>query len=312
MEINFHLIILILSIYKVYLNEINEEHSIFDKFYINNTYSKYKIQQKKNKCSFEEGPYCFQIDNYYYYSGNNKSDFHPINNLGIYYNYLNLPENFKYNENYSMENISNNYKKISQDYINKSNNNLEKNDYPEMKLKMYLTFQSFDSETKYNDIYMPELKIFSFQVSHIILKTQGKLRLRFNRENYIKQQNDYPTNTYGIIESKELFFIFNTIVECEYFYIRNHKKINNNVFTEIQAFKEDNLVYSTKIHLGNSKIWTKISLPGIFFDTLKIPGGNEIDNLMFTCFTKNQYNVEIHFYNLNEKKKIDLIKEEDL
>ena len=295
------------------LNEINEEHRVFDKFYIGNVYTKYKNQEKYKKCSFEDGPFCFQIDKYYYYSGNNITDHHLINSQGIYYNYLNLNNDFKYNESFSMDNISNYYINESQKYIKDNIPKSNINDSPQMKLRMYLTFQSFDSETKYNDILMPETKVFSFQVSQIILKTQGKLRLRYNRESFsYKQPSDYPSNTYGIIESKELFLIFNTIVEMEYFYIRSHKKSNTNLYTEIQTFKEDTLVYSTRIHLSNNRIWTKVSFPGILFDTLKIPGGNEIDNLLFTCMTKNQYNVEIHFYSLNDNKKIDLIKESDL
>jgi hypothetical protein len=112
-----------------------------------------------------------------------------------------------------MENISNYYINKSQKYIKDNTPKSNINDSPQMKLRMYLTFQSFDSETKYNDILMPETKVFSFQVSQIILKTQGKLRLRYNRESFpYKQPSDYPSNTYGIIESKELFLIFNTIV----------------------------------------------------------------------------------------------------
>ena len=153
------------------LNEINEEHRVFDKFYIGNVYTKYKNQEKYKKCSFEDGPFCFQIDKYYYYSGNNITDHHLINSQGIYYNYLNLNNDFKYNESFSMENISNYYQNKTQKYIKDYTKISKTNDSPQMKLKMYLTFQSFDSETKYNDVLMPETKIFSFQVSQIILKT---------------------------------------------------------------------------------------------------------------------------------------------
>ena len=32
------------------LNQINEEHNIFNKFYIGNVYTKYKNQEKYKKC----------------------------------------------------------------------------------------------------------------------------------------------------------------------------------------------------------------------------------------------------------------------
>ena len=110
------------------------------------------------------------------------------------------------------------------------------------------------------------------------------------------------------------FIKFNKEVTCTFFYLRNHNKDNNQHKREmIEAYLNEHIIYSSTLPTTSSQTWIQFNFPNIKFNKLRFPGGIEIDNLLFVHETYNQFNVEVHFNNVDLlNKKNELIKEDDI
>lgn len=318
---------------------LRERKKIFDKFFYHELYSQYIEQYHKKQCDMTQGPDCFMTDSYFY---QNEADFEEQ----IFNDYLNIST-----ELYSLDSIENltlddkkdTTKNSLFDYPNQYTLPLHsilndiKNHYTEeieafyslnanspstykkpssISYSLFLTFESYDQETRTHDIYMPQEKAVQFYYSTLIMTFIGSLRLRYASEslNILNDGGNYPSKTYGIIESNELFIKFNKEVTCTFFYLRNQNKGNNqNKRDMIEAYLNEHIIYSSTLPMTSSKTWMQFNFPNIKFNKIRFPGGIEIDNLLFVHETYNQFNVEVHFNNLNLlNKKNELIKENDI
>jgi hypothetical protein len=130
---------------------------------------------------------------------------------------------------------------------------------PKIMMNLLLNFESFDQTTKIKDVYMPEEKIINFNVGYLKLNFKGKLRLTADRE---KSNNnvdkvaisDGPSNTYGVVEDRDLFIKFDKPVVVKYLYIRAHDygrdtsyKYKNNEMN-ISGYKKEQMIFSTRMN----------------------------------------------------------------
>ncbi len=65
-------------------------------------------------------------------------------------------------------------------------------------------------------------------------------------------------------------------------YARPGKTTDNVVHIDmtISGYRNEKLLYSQRQMAANNKMWSRISFPNTVIDTLKIPVGVEIDNIM--------------------------------
>ena len=164
---------IIIFIYIISLNFINvnskiisEGYHFFDIFYYRDLYN-YLINQKKdNKCSIDDGPSC------YYIKGKDEE---------LIYKELNklYPDKKSFLKE-SPENILSKIKETTTLIQGKDTKTLEDEVYSfdtPYTVSLYLTFESYDEKTKYNDIYAPEIIDNQYEAGRLTLTISGKLRL---------------------------------------------------------------------------------------------------------------------------------------
>lgn len=186
---------------------------------------------------------------------------------------------------------------------------------PSTTLKLLVSFETFDQDTINNNkiIYMPYSKDIGYFSESVTLIVEGKLRLTYlHKQAGYLYSNNYPSGTIGIIESKHVTFrIKNKRFKCTSFYIKPHKGNSANYKLYISAYDNEAQVYG-QTHTMTSNEWYKVTFPNIYMTRLILPQGYEIDNLMFTFETVNQYDISVQFYNDRNYKYEELITEDDL
>lgn len=299
MNIKFTFFFLLLSTsISVYLKN---QKTVLDKFYYEEMFELYQEQYNTRECSMQQGANCFFTDSYFYHSYKDHSQQRFTDYLNTTYN--------------KVKNIQN-AKQTFTDQINKfyalSTDLQSPYQKPTaIKYSLYLTFESYDQETKKHDIYMPREKVIQFYYSTLILTFNGNLRLKYSYETSILGDENYPSKTYGIVESDELIITFNKEVSCSFFYIRSHfQKLNKQKRDMIEAYIDNQIIYSSTLPFLSQTSWMMFSFPNVKFNKLKFPGGIEIDNIMFIHETFNQFNVEVHFK--TEPKRKELVTEDDI
>ena len=199
--------IIIYFLFLLLLCKVN--HSIYltsgikslNKFLYYSRITQYYNQNKIKACSFSDGPNCYFTEYDYakhYTQTNNENKKEIINNEWVKF-YSKIPKN-----NY--KNIMQNLVNYTTKYINLYSKEIDKEQNPQNEiLQVLITFDAFDIDTKKKDIYLQEKLGKIFFNEEIIADIKGNLKLSYDRDITEKELNlkykDYPSTTYGIIES---------------------------------------------------------------------------------------------------------------
>ena len=286
---------------------------ILNKFLYLSRYQNFYKQIKTNSCSLSEGSNCYFIEkNYssYIKTKNNCQNeiFEDWNNL--------LEKSDIYGIDFIYYLLSNKTKEYLLNNQNKTDNEANS----ENKAKNYLlNFDSYDEITKVKDIYFGENKDSKFDNNEIIIEIKGRLRLTYDKdlsESYLQVLNlDYPSTTYGVIESKMIEISFQgKFFICDYIYIKPHDKNNKKESIYFFGYINGKPIFSQS-YLDNKKRnekWLKISFQqSIPISNLIIYGPYDIDNLSFT-FPNKEFDFT-DLYDIYPNKNIEkLINDEDI
>ena len=288
---------------------INSGIKTLNKFLYTTRYKNYKNQNDIGICSLNNGPNCYftenkYIDNYIYIK---KDD--NINNEWAYF--YNKSRKYEYNQ---IQQFFNNY---TQNYIEKNKEKIDKqqNSQGEV-LKYLLTFDNYDEYTMKKDIYYEQKTNKIFFNKEIVIDIKGKLKLSYDKdfsEDYLTIiDKDYPSNTYGIIESEYISISFlGKVFVCNFFYIKAHHKKSKISF---YGYAGNRVVYTysyTDDQVREEK-WLRVNFPvETPINRLLIFGPYDIDNLSFT-FPDIKYDDSNLYYMYSHKNIKNLVKDEDI
>ena len=284
--------IIIYFLFLLLLCKVN--HSIYltsgikslNKFLYYSRITQYYNQNKIKACSFSDGPNCYFTEYDYakhYTQTNNENKKEIINNEWVKF-YSKIPKN-----NY--KNIMQNLVNYTTNYINLYSKEIDKEQNPQNEiLQVLITFDAFDIDTKKKDIYLQEKLGKIFFNEEIIADIKGNLKLSYDRDITEKELNlkykDYPSTTYGIIESEFVSISFRgRLFICNYLYIKAHDEKSKSEQILFYGYLGDQLIYSYT-YTDNQKRkekWLKVTFPAIISaDKLVISGPYDIDNIAFT------------------------------
>ena len=310
----FILMFLLINIYKcIYLNSGIES---LNKFLYSSRLSQYYQQNQKKACSISDGPNCYFTENDYtkhYKQTNNENKTEKINNEWVEL-YSKIPKN-------RYKNIMNNFANYTANYINLYSKKIDTEQNSQNNIfQVLVNFDSFDDETIKHDIYLEEKKGMIFFNEEIIVDIKGRLRLSYDKILTEKDINiinkDYPSKTYGIIESDYISISFRgNLFICNYLYLKKHNKISIDEQIFFYGYLKEKLIFSYGFtdNQKRKEKWIKATFPLIIpIDKLLISGYYDIDNIFFTF--PNPYNVDHNeVYKLYNYKSIKmLISNEDI
>ena len=158
-----------------------------------------------------------------------------------------------------------------------------------------------------------------FYNQEIIIDITGKLKLSYDKdisEAYLQIINkDYPSTTFGIIESKFIRISFRgKAFICDYLYIKAQNKKSKSEQINFYGYIGNKLVYNYNYqdNKERNEKWLKVYFPNHTpINILVISGPYDIDNIFFT-FLNKKYD-ESNLYNIyNHKSKQEIINDEDI
>ena len=310
----FFLLYIINNIKSIYLSSGIKS---FNKFLYYSRISKYSEQNIDKICSISDGPNCFFTEKEYikhYMLTRNENNINDkINNAWVKL-YSKIPKN-EYKE--ILEKLEFN----TSNYINTYSNQIDEEQNPKNEIiNLLMTFDTFDVDTLKGDIYLEEKMGKIIYNENVIADIKGKLLLKYDNdksENDLKNKiQDYPTNTYGVIESDFITISFrNKLFSVNFFYIKGHDEYSKYEPINFYGYLNDQLVYSYT-YTDNKKRkekWLKVGFPDkILVDKLLVSGTYDIDNISFHF--PNSVNVDANeIYNMYNYKNIKtLVKNEDI
>ena len=257
---------------------IKEGYHFFDLFYYRDYYKALTKQKKSNQCSIENGPSC------YYIKGKNE-DLISSELKKIYPS----KETFKRE---SPENILTKIKETTTSIQGKDPEEIKEEVYsfdtPYM-VSLYLTFESYDEKTKYNDIYAPEIIDNQYEAGRLTLTITGKLRLtQKNAEQYESKglfdlRDEGPKKTYAYVESKEVIFKFSSRSSINSLYIKKNKFNKNNKTFFLYGYKNGHRYIITKVENVPSYKWVKVNGNGEKYDYIGLIRGFDYDNFVINA-----------------------------
>ena len=282
---------IIIFIYIISLNFINvnskiisEGYHFFDIFYYRDLYN-YLINQKKdNKCSIDDGPSC------YYIKGKDEE---------LIYKELNklYPDKKSFLKE-SPENILSKIKETTTLIQGKDTKTLEDEVYSfdtPYTVSLYLTFESYDEKTKYNDIYAPEIIDNQYEAGRLTLTISGKLRLtQKNAEKYESKilaslREEGPKKTYAYVESKEVIFKFSSKSSINSLYIKKNKFNIKNKNFYLYGYVNGRRHIITKVENVPSSRWVKVNGNGQMYNYIGLIRGFDYDNFVINAMaTKDE------------------------
>jgi len=265
---------------------IKEGYHFFDLFYYRDYYKALTKQKKSNQCSIENGPSC------YYIKGKNE-DLISSELKKIYPS----KETFKRE---SPENILTKIKEATTLIQGKDPEEIKEEVYsfdtPYM-VSLYLTFESYDEKTKYNDIYAPEIIDNQYEAGRLTLTITGKLRLtQKNAELYESKglfdlRDEGPKKTYAYVESKEVIFKFSSKSSINSLYIKKNKFNKNNKTFFLYGYKNGHRHIITKVENVPSYKWVRVNGNGEKYDYIGLIRGFDYDNFVINAVaSKNDLN----------------------
>ncbi len=287
-----------------------------NKFLYYSRITQYYNQNQIKTCSISDGPNCYFTEKDYtkHYLKNNNENKNEIINREWVKLYNKIP-------NYEYQKIMQNLLNYTSNYINNYSQKIDKEQNPQDEiLHILMNFNAFDELTIKNDIYLEEKMGKIFFNEEIIADFRGKLRLSYDKDlsekDIILKNKDYPSTTYGIIESEFVSISFRgTLFECNYLYIKVHNEINKSQAILFYGFLGEKLMY-TYNYIDNKKRnekWLKLFFPEkIAVDKMLISGPYDIDNISFTFL--NRINVDQNeIYSMYNYKNIKiLVSNEDI
>ena len=267
---------------------IKEGYHFFDIFYYKDLFKTFKNQKKNNKCSIDDGPSC------YYIKG--KTDEMISSELKKLY-----PNK----ETFKKESPENILKKIKESVTfiqGKDSETLEEEVYsfdtPYM-VSLYLTFESYDEKTKYNDIYAPETIDNQYEAGRLTLTISGKLRLtqknaeRYESKTLVNLRDEGPKNTYAYVESKEVIFKFSSKSSINSLYIKKNKfNIRNKTFY-LYGYKNGHRHIITKLENVPS-YWVKVTGNGEKYDYIGLIRGFDYDNFVINAVANKDDLIDVN------------------
>ena len=265
---------------------IKEGYHFFDLFYYRDYYKALTKQKKSSQCSIENGPSC------YYIKGKNE-DLISSELKKIYPS----KETFKRE---SPENILTKIKEATTLIQGKDTEEIKEEVYsfdtPYM-VSLYLTFESYDEKTKYNDIYAPEIIDNQYEAGRLTLTITGKLRLtQKNAELYESKglfdlRDEGPKKTYAYVESKEVIFKFSSKSSINSLYIKKNKFNKNNKTFFLYGYKNGHRHIITKVENVPSYKWVRVNGNGEKYDYIGLIRGFDYDNFVINAVaSKNDLN----------------------
>ena len=288
---------------------IKEGYHFFDIFYYRDVYKNFVKQKRNNKCSIEEGPNCFFIQNKNVSEIEKElKDIYPedkdnsIINAPLEEKYLKLKNTLKI--------INQNETLIEEDIF--------QFDSPYV-MSLLLSFESFDEKTILGDIYAPGTIDTPFDLGRVTLTVLGKLRLSQKDsklfESKIISKEEKPRNTYAYVESKEVIIKFNLKSTISSLYIKKNKyNINNKAFI-LYGYKNGNKQLITKVQNVPSTQWMRVNGDGKKYESIGLMRGFDYDNIGIMSSMENlpNYNQLAKTFSsyINEKVKDTLNKEVD-
>ena len=313
---------LVIYIFFIFISKFNSIYlrsgiKVFNKFLYHSRMSKYVEQNKDKICSLSDGPNCFFTEKIYtkHYiltkNENNKNS--RINNDWVKL-YSLIPKN-EY-QIYLQKSELNTSK-----YINSYSNLTDEEQNPKNEIvNLLMTFDTFDVDTIKGDIYLEEKMGKIIYNEKIIADIQGKLLLKYDKdkseEKFKYLYQDYPSTTYGVIESEFITISFRgKLFSVNFFYIKGHDEYSKYEPINFYGYLGEQLVYSytyTDNKKRNEK-WIKVAFPdNIIVDKIIVSGKYDIDNISFNF--PSIINVDTNeIYNMYNYKNIKiLIKNEDI
>jgi len=310
----FFLLYFINNIKSIYLSSGIKS---LNKFLYYSRISKYSEQNIDKICSISDGPNCFFTEKeyikHYIFTKNENNINDKINNAWVKL-YSKIPKN-------EYKNILEKLEFNTSNYINTYSNQIDEEQNPKNEIiNLLMTFDTFDVDTLKGDIYLEEKMGKIIYNENVIADIKGKLLLKYDNdksENDLKNKiQDYPTNTYGVIESDFITISFrNKLFSVNFFYIKGHDEYSKYEPINFYGYLNDQLVYSYT-YTDNKKRkekWLKVGFPDkILVDKLLVSGTYDIDNISFHF--PNSVNVDANeIYNMYNYKNIKtLVKNEDI
>ena len=283
-----------------------------NKFLYLSRFKNYYKQSKTNTCSLSDNSNCYYTEKNY------------ISNIDIANNYDNVMIEdwnglIEKIELYGINNIYFYYINKTKEYLLKNKNEIDRDQNSQgEKFNYLLTFNNYDEITKSKDIYYEEIESEKqvFYNKEIIIEIKGKLRLSYDKdvsEAHLQILNiDYPSNTYGFIESKFISISFQgKFFLCDFVYIKAHNKKDRKESIYFLGYIGNRAIFSqsyTDNKKRNEK-WLKLGLQTtIPINLLVISGPYDIDNFSFT-FPNKEYD-DTNLYRINNYE--NLINDEDI
>ena len=281
---------------------ISEGYHFFDIFYYRDFYKNLITQKKDNKCSIEDGPSC-------YYIKGKEENLISSELRSLYPDKENFIKDSK-------ENILSKIKESTKLIQGKDTKELEEEIYsfdtPYM-VSLYLTFESYDEKTKYNDIYAPETIDNQYESGRLTLTISGKLRLtQKNAERYeskilVNLRDEGPKKTYAYAESKEVIFKFSSKSSINSLYIKKNKYNLKNKIFYLYGYNNGHRHVITKVENVPSSKWVKVNGNGEMYNYIGLIRGFDYDNFVINAIATRDDMSEVSKSNkkfssaLNEK-----------
>ena len=304
----FFILIIFFKLYRAIY--INSGIKILNNFLYSSRFKEYNRQNKINSCALNDGPNCYFSENKYIQNYNKIEQNDIINEDWVnFYNNTNkyqYQQIFRFLDNHTNKYIKNNAKKIDK----------EQNSQGEV-YKYLMTFDNYDEYTIKKDTYYDEKSNKEiFFNKEFIIDIKGKLKLTYDKdesEYYLTViDKDYPTTTFGTIESKYISITFGgKPFVCDFFYIKAHDKNNKNEQIYFYGYIGSQLIfnYSYNDNKERKEKWLKVYFPmPTPINKLIISGPYDIDNISFT-FPNKKYEYS-NMYNYKNEEL--LIKDEEI
>ena len=275
-------------------------------------YKKFYKQNKTTSCSFIDGPNCYFTEKNYLFNFN---QFNEKENV-IFEDWN---KSLKNSEKYGLNNIYFFYRKKTKEYLIKNSNKIDFGQNSQGEAFTYLlTFDYFDQYTIVKDIFFEENIKKTFYNQEFIIEIKGKLKLSYDKdetEEYLRQiYPDYPSKTYGIIDSKFISISFQgKLFICKFLYIRPHDEKSKKEIIYFTGYvgKQAMFIQSYIDIKKRKEKWIKVYFRNFIpINILMISGPYDIDNLSFTFL--NKHYDDSNLYKNNNNEIVKLIKDEDI
>lgn len=288
----------------------------FNKFIYFSRLKQYYNQSKIKTCSFSDGPNCYFSENNYikHYILTHNENKSEIINHGWARLYSKIPKNqyFQILKNLDI-NIRN--------YINTYSKLVDKEQNPQDEIsEALINFDMYDAITIEKDIILEDKSSMIIFNEKLIADINGKLKLSYDKdltEKYLNiQYKDYPSTTFGIIESDILSISFRQkLFMCNFIYIKAHEKNNDSEKILFYGYVKEQLVYTYGFidNQQRKEKWLKVIFPEkIAVDKLSISGNYDIDNISFSFPRLVEVDTNEIYSNYNYKNIKTLISNDDI